>query len=399
MLTAPGGSRNLEDALRAVAVNSSYNASRSLSKWFRRGVRLRTDGFQRVPITEAAGVAGDPEAVVAAVHMVLRGEITGDVLLAVPEEIGLMLADTLMGQPGGTARSFGEMERSALQETANIIGTSFANSLSRWLNVEVIPQVPLFAHDMACAIVEPLVLEHAEVADDAWISNTEFEFDRQKLDWRLLLLLSQDSVELLSRQVYCDEVRQRAMHAVAVNAAFEASRALTRWLDREVRFETEGFRRVRLGAAIAPQRSHEPMVSLRAGLTGQLGGQILLALPLEPASRLVRMLLPDATDDPMAGWLDPLWCSCLQETANFLAMAFTNSLSRWMDLTVTPSPPDIRIDTAGDLFGSRVAELDGAHDELLAADAILRVRGEAFECSFYWIPTTESFRRVESSCN
>lgn len=388
-----------EDALRAVAVNSSYNASRALSRWFRRAVRLKTDGFQRVPIAEAASVAGDPETAVAAVHMVLRGQIAGDVLLAVPEAVGLMLADTLMGRPVGSAASFSEIERSALQETANIVGTSFANSLARWLNVEIIPQAPLFAHDMACAIVQPLILEQAAVADEAWISDTEFEFDRQKLDWRLLLLLTQESVELLSRQVHCDEVRQHAMHAVAVNAAFEASRAMSRWLDREVRFETEGFRRVRLGAALPVERRDRPIVSLQASLTGELGGRIILTLPLDPASRLVRMLLPGADSDPSAGWFDPLWCSCLQETANFLAMAFTNSLARWMDLATTPSPPDIRIDTAGALFQSCLFELKQAHDELLVADAQLRVRGEVFECSFYWIPTTESFRKVESFCN
>ena len=62
---------DVADALRTVAVNSSYNASRALSKWFRRGVRLRADGFESIPISELAHVAGPPEEPVAAAHMML----------------------------------------------------------------------------------------------------------------------------------------------------------------------------------------------------------------------------------------------------------------------------------------------------------------------------------------
>lgn len=82
MLTAPRSGGHLEGALRAVAASSSGMDSRSLSKGFRRGVRLKTDGFQRVPIMDATSVAGDPEAGVATVHMDVRGEITGAALLA-----------------------------------------------------------------------------------------------------------------------------------------------------------------------------------------------------------------------------------------------------------------------------------------------------------------------------
>jgi len=60
-MTTATTDRQLAEALHTVAVNGSYNASRALSKWLRRGVRLTSDDFRNVPIPEASSAIGATE--------------------------------------------------------------------------------------------------------------------------------------------------------------------------------------------------------------------------------------------------------------------------------------------------------------------------------------------------
>lgn len=219
---------NLADALHTVAVNSAYNASRALSKWFKKGVRLTTDGFQSVPIGEVARSAGNPEDAVIAVHMALEGDITGDLLLIFPEKTAMILVDIMIGSPLGTTTSIGELETSCLQETGNIVGSSFTNCVASWLKLQCIPASPTVIHDMASAVVQPLLVAQASVGDEALIAKTEFELDGQQLDWAFLLLPSEGALSVMRGQCNSDRIRQNALHTIAINGAFNASRAMSK---------------------------------------------------------------------------------------------------------------------------------------------------------------------------
>ena len=61
---------DVDDALRAAAVNSSYSTSRALSKWLKRGVRLHTEGFVRQPLSEFSHAAGPPDQIAGATRSV-----------------------------------------------------------------------------------------------------------------------------------------------------------------------------------------------------------------------------------------------------------------------------------------------------------------------------------------
>ena len=48
--------------------------------------------------------------------------LDGQILLVFEDAAGLALADLLLRQPLGTSTAWGELERSAADETANIVG-------------------------------------------------------------------------------------------------------------------------------------------------------------------------------------------------------------------------------------------------------------------------------------
>ena len=107
--------QSVADALRTVAVNGAFHASRALSKWLKRGVSLTSTGFDEVAFSDAYSVIGDPESVIAAIHLPLSGDVSGHMLLAFPESVALALADVMMQQPIGTSTVLSEIEQLALE--------------------------------------------------------------------------------------------------------------------------------------------------------------------------------------------------------------------------------------------------------------------------------------------
>lgn len=389
--TAP----ELADALRTVAVNSAYHASRSLSKWFKRGVRLTCDGFESRPLHEIASIAGAPDTAVAAVHMSMTGEVTGDVMLLFPEKLAMGLVDLMIGAPDGTTTQFGELESSCLQETGNIVGTSFANCLSSWLKLETVPAAPTVAHDLACAVIEPLLVSQAMVGDEALVCKTSFDVGGHEMEWYLLLLPSADSLERMRGQCAGDQIRKKALHTIAINGSFEASRAMSKWLRRGVRLNTDGFMKRPLGEVCSIPETIEPVVALHMQLASQLHGHALLVLPLKTAHELVDVLMnfPSGTTKG----LDDMAISCLQETGNIISSSFVNSWAKWLEIHSEPQPPEIRVDMLPAILESILVEQAMTSDEIFMAKTSFNMDGKWLDWEFILLPTPSSLRLIETS--
>jgi chemotaxis protein CheC len=385
------------EALRTVAVNSAYSASRALSKWFKRGVRLTCDGFKSLPIQEVASIAGSPETPVAAIHMALTGDLSGDILLLFPEQVAMQLCDLMIEAPPGTTTSIGEMEASCLQETGNIVGSAFTNCLASWLKLSAIPASPTVVHDLACAVVEPILVNHATFGDEALICNTEFDLDGQRMEWFLLLLPSPESLQKIKGQCSDEQVHKNALHTIAINGAFAASRAMSKWLRRGVRLSTEGFVRRPLRDVCAEPENSEPVVALHMQLVDQLHGHALLVLPMKTALQLVDILI-----DVPAGTtteLHEMALSCLEETGNIISSSFVNSWAKWLEIRTEPQPPQLHIDLLPAILESVLVEQATAGDEIFMAKTSFSVNGRWLDWDFYLLPTPSSLRLIETSIN
>lgn len=388
---------DLTDALAVVAVNSSYRASRALSKWFKRGVRLSAEGFHSVPIRDLAREMGVSDEPAVAVQLPLTGDLSGDIVLIIPERVALLLVDRLIGAEPGTSDQFGEMEQSCLQETGNIVATSFANCLASWLKLKVAPGVPVFAHDLGCALLDALLVEQARLSDQVLVSKTEFEMEGCQLDWKLLLLPSDSSLALMTDRCRNESLRRNALHTIAVNGAFNASREMSKWLRQGVRLQTEGFERVPLRDVVANADHENPVVALHMRLTDQLRGHTLLMLPFDTALQIVDILMqrePGTTRE-----LDEMGRSCLQETGNIIGSAFVNSWAKWLDITTKPGPPVLRIDLPQAVLESILIEQATVSDEVLMARSVFSIAGQNLECVFYLLPNPSSLRMIEALCS
>lgn len=180
--------------LTIILSKGAEDASRSLSKWLRSGIRLTVDEVLQVPATEAIHCIGPADSQVTACVMTLGGRWTGKLIIAFEEESGLALVDMLLSRPLGTSKNWGELEESAALETGNILACAYLNSLTAHLPVrssehpELLPSPPILLTDFAGSLLEAALMEQAMVSDRLLLVRTQFSRDETQLRWHLFLI-------------------------------------------------------------------------------------------------------------------------------------------------------------------------------------------------------------------
>jgi len=139
-------------------------AAKSLSKMVGQDVRVTVDEFRLVPVREVARTLGDPDEVVVGVSFSLTGQLEGRLSLLIERAGVLGLMDALLKRPAGTTKSFQDMEKSAVNETANILSNAYITVLSREIQMTILPGAPRFSEAPLGDLLESLVMEDSEVA-------------------------------------------------------------------------------------------------------------------------------------------------------------------------------------------------------------------------------------------
>jgi chemotaxis protein CheC len=188
--------------LALIFARGAEDASAALSKWLGQPVRLTVSSVDEIDLTESADLLGPADRVVAACVMELVGGLTGQLLLVFEDRSGLALTDLLLRQAEGTANAWGEIERSAAMETANILGCAYLNSLAAHLPTSggdaVVPSPPSFRHEFAASLLEFALMDQAIRLDRLLLLRTRFETERAELDWSLLLVPSGEALGRLA---------------------------------------------------------------------------------------------------------------------------------------------------------------------------------------------------------
>ena len=179
------------DALRELANIGSGQASGALSSMLGRSVDITVPSASVLPMAEAVGTIGDPEAEYTGVVIPIVGEMPASVLLLfTPKDAELMCG--LLGVESGT-----EIGVSALMEIGNIVGTSYINALAEMTGMELEPAPPGAATDMLGAIVESVLAERAGAGDSALLLDSDLVVEREDCSVSFLLVPDAGGVELM----------------------------------------------------------------------------------------------------------------------------------------------------------------------------------------------------------
>jgi chemotaxis protein CheC len=168
------------------------DASAALSKWLGRPATLCVERLDALPISAAAAVLGSRDEPICGCAMRIDGVVRGLLLLATADAAGLALADTLLERPVGTSVSWDDLERSAVVETANIVGCAYLNAICAALEPAgsdgILPSPPLFIRDFPAVVMEAILLEQPFPADTVLLARTEFRIAGTPVECGLVFL-------------------------------------------------------------------------------------------------------------------------------------------------------------------------------------------------------------------
>lgn len=164
-------------------------ASSSLSRWLGRRTRISITGVRTLALAEAVGLLGAADEPLVACGMRLSGDLEGVLLLACDDASGLALADLLLGRETGGSTAWGEIEISALLETANIIGCGYLNAIAQADGGRpLLPSPPAFVRDYTAAIMQAAVMSGSRRADTVFLTHTELLIEDAPIACSLLLI-------------------------------------------------------------------------------------------------------------------------------------------------------------------------------------------------------------------
>jgi chemotaxis protein CheC len=187
--------------LAALFRRGAGEAAAALSRWLGRPATIEVREVDLLPLDAAGGVLGGDDAPLCCAVMEVQGALSGILVLAALDAAGLALADLLLARPAGTGTAWGEIERSALAETANIVGCAYLGAIADALpsgrgdrdTETIVPSPPAFLRDYAASLMEALLVDQAVRCDAVFLTRTEFAIDGTPVHCSLVFVPDSES--------------------------------------------------------------------------------------------------------------------------------------------------------------------------------------------------------------
>lgn len=194
---------NIElDALKEISNIGAGNAATALSTMLSKKIKISVPEVQIVPFDKVAGFVGGPENLVVGIFLRVSGEIKGHILIIIQDEDAYSLTESLLGTKHKEENNdLSAMEKSALKELGNIVGSSYIMALTNFTNLSMKPSIPSLAFDMAGAILDLPLSLYGYVGDTAFLIDTKFTEGTENIKLRFFLIPDDKSLKTLLNSI------------------------------------------------------------------------------------------------------------------------------------------------------------------------------------------------------
>ena len=124
--------------------------------------------------SEVNEVLGGAETPVVGILLSVLGDISGYILFVLEQSAANTLVNILMSKKPDEELEYNEITLSALKEVGNILTSSYLSALSTLTGLNIKPDVPALAIDMAGAILSVPAIEFGKTTDTVLYIETEF---------------------------------------------------------------------------------------------------------------------------------------------------------------------------------------------------------------------------------
>lgn len=162
------------DVLREIGNIGAGNAATALARMLDRKIDMKVPKIQVMQFSEVSDILGSPEEMVVGILLGIQGDITGSIMFVLDLEATRIMLNLVFGRPADVALEFDDMNCSAIQELGNILAGSYLSALSTLTNLNIMPDVPSLAIDMAAAVLSVPAIEQAKASDTVLYIENEF---------------------------------------------------------------------------------------------------------------------------------------------------------------------------------------------------------------------------------
>lgn len=189
------------DVFREIGSIGVGNAATALAQVLGVKVSMKLPRVTIEGYDEAIANIGHPEDMVAAVLVELGGDMKGIMLYMLKLDFINAILARLVGKYINDFSEIDEMSASALEETGNIIISSYISAITKLAGLEVPLSVPSISVNMLGGILSVPMAMYGEVSDKLMMIRGEFFIGDTQLEGDLLLLPDIDSLNFLLKKL------------------------------------------------------------------------------------------------------------------------------------------------------------------------------------------------------
>jgi chemotaxis protein CheC len=172
-------------------------ASRAMSIWTHGRITVSLDEIGELPLADLGSAVQGGQDIATVVALDVRGEVGGQFLLTVDDEGAAKLAGLLLNRPPRPIAEWSELERSALMETGNILGSAYLSALTEITGLSLFPSPPQIVRDYLVGILEQAVMSQAIESDCVLLARTCFRNRNEDADWNMIFVPSPQLMNVL----------------------------------------------------------------------------------------------------------------------------------------------------------------------------------------------------------
>lgn len=189
------------DVFREIGSIGVGNAATALSQVLGVKVSMKLPRVTIEGYDEAIAGMGHPEDMVAAVLVEMGGDIKGIMLYMLKLDFINAILARLVGKYIEDFSQIDELSASALEETGNIIISSYVSAITKLAGLEVPLSVPSISVNMLGGILSVPMAMFGEVSDKLMMIRGEFLIGDTQLEGDLLLLPDLESLNFLLKKL------------------------------------------------------------------------------------------------------------------------------------------------------------------------------------------------------
>jgi chemotaxis protein CheC len=176
------------DLLQQLFAAATGDASVAMCRWTDGIITLSLDEVREIPLADASAELSFGDELLTMIVLCLDGEVGGQMILTFDEKNGRELAASLLDRPVVADSEWTEWERSALNETGNILGCAYLNALTRLIGVDLVPTPPYFVQDYGASVLQQALVAQAAFTDTVLVCRTGFHRKGEELNWRVVFV-------------------------------------------------------------------------------------------------------------------------------------------------------------------------------------------------------------------